>query len=518
MLGNIMAGLGALMNFNTLLFLFIGTLVGLIIGALPGLTGNMAIALMVPVTFTMDPVTALAFLTSIYCSSIFGGSISAILLGIPGTISSFATTLDGYPMAKKGQAGTALGVSTLSSVFGGLFSAVVLMCLTVVLAEFALTFGPAEYFAVAVLGLSCIASIGGKSLTKGLLSGFIGLFFACVGMDPQTGVKRYTFGSVNLLGGITMVAALIGLFGVISVLKSAEKGSSGKDTEAMPEVDNVWIGWKMCKKLLPTWLRGSIIGTIVGIIPGAGTNVATFLAYDVEKKISKDPDSFGQGDPKGVAAPESANNGVTGGSMVPLLALGVPGNATSALFLGALMLQGLSVGPVLFTDHADIAYAIFLAFFIANLLMWPLGLFLLRYMKTILSVPESLLGGIILAFCVTGVYSISSNPFDVAVVIFFGLLGYVFYKFDIPTAPLIVCLVLGSMAESNLRQALVASKGSLNFMWTRPITLVVLLISVVSFFVPIISKAMKAARKRRSPDVVTAGDIAESSTEEMDDD
>ena len=518
MLGNIMAGLGALMNFNTLLFLFIGTLVGLIIGALPGLTGNMAIALMVPVTFTMDPVTALAFLTSIYCSSIFGGSISAILLGIPGTISSFATTLDGYPMAKKGQAGTALGVSTLSSVFGGLFSAVVLMCLTVVLAEFALTFGPAEYFAVAVLGLSCIASIGGKSLTKGLLSGFIGLFFACVGMDPQTGVKRYTFGSVNLLGGITMVAALIGLFGVISVLKSAEKGSSGKDTEAMPEVDNVWIGWKMCKKLLPTWLRGSIIGTIVGIIPGAGTNVATFLAYDVEKKISKDPDSFGQGDPKGVAAPESANNGVTGGSMVPLLALGIPGNATSALFLGALMLQGLSVGPVLFTDHADIAYAIFLAFFIANLLMWPLGLFLLRYMKTILSVPESLLGGIILAFCVTGVYSISSNPFDVAVVIFFGLLGYVFYKFDIPTAPLIVCLVLGSMAESNLRQALVASKGSLNFMWTRPITLVVLLISVVSFFVPIISKAMKAARKRRSPDVVTAGDIAESSTEEMDDD
>lgn len=518
MLGNIMAGLGALMNFNTLLFLFIGTLVGLIIGALPGLTGNMAIALMVPVTFTMDPVTALAFLTSIYCSSIFGGSISAILLGIPGTISSFATTLDGYPMAKKGQAGTALGVSTLSSVFGGLFSAVVLMCLTVVLAEFALTFGPAEYFAVAVLGLSCIASIGGKSLTKGLLSGFIGLFFACVGMDPQTGVKRYTFGSVDLLGGITMVAALIGLFGVISVLKSAEKGSSGKDTEAMPEVDNVWIGWKMCKKLLPTWLRGSIIGTIVGIIPGAGTNVATFLAYDVEKKISKDPDSFGQGDPKGVAAPESANNGVTGGSMVPLLALGVPGNATSALFLGALMLQGLSVGPVLFTDHADIAYAIFLAFFIANLLMWPLGLFLLRYMKTILSVPESLLGGIILAFCVTGVYSISSNPFDVAVVIFFGLLGYVFYKFDIPTAPLIVCLVLGSMAESNLRQALVASKGSLNFMWTRPITLVVLLISVVSFFVPIISKAMKAARKRRSPDVVTAGDIAESSTEEMDDD
>lgn len=515
---NVLAGLAELMNFNTILFLFIGTLVGLIIGALPGLTGNMAIALMVPVTFTMDATTGLAFLTAIYCSSIFGGSISAILLGIPGTISSFATTLDGYPMALKGKAGTALGVSTLSSVFGGLFSAVVLMCLTTVLAEFALTFGPAEYFAVAVLGLSCIASIGGKSLTKGLLSGFIGLFVACIGMDPQTGVKRYTFGSISLLGGITMVAALIGLFGVISVLKSAEKSKAGNDVSKMPDVSGVWIGWKMCKKLLPTWLRGSIIGTVIGIIPGAGTNVATFLAYDVEKKISRDPDSFGKGNPKGVAAPESANNGVTGGSLVPLLALGVPGNATSALFLGALMLQGLSTGPVLFTDHADITYALFLAFFAANLLMWPLGLFLLRYMKTILSVPESLLGGIILAFCVTGVFSISSNPFDVFIVVLFGVIGYVFYKFEIPTAPLIVCLVLGSMAESNLRQALVASGGSLNFIWTRPITLVVLLVSVFSFFVPIISKAVKSARKRRAPNTVTAGDIADASTEEMDDD
>lgn len=518
-MNNILLGLSTLMEPQTLLFLLIGTVVGLIIGALPGLTGNMAIALMVPVTFTMEATTGLAFLTAIYCSSIFGGSISAILLGIPGTISSFATTLDGYPMAKQGKAGLALGVSTLSSVFGGLFSAVVLMSLTTVLAEFALKFGPAEYFAVAVLGLSCIASIGGKSLSKGLLSGFIGLFIACIGMDPQTGVKRYTFDSINLLGGVTMVAALIGLFGVISVLKSAEKAKKHQaQGNVMPDVGSTWIGWKMCKKLLPTWLRGSIIGTVVGIIPGAGTNVATFLAYDTEKKISKDPETFGKGNPKGVAAPEAANNGVTGGSLVPLLALGVPGNATSALFLSALMLQGLATGPVLFTEHADVTYALFLAFFIANLLMAPIGLFLLKYMKTILSVPESLLGGIILAFCVTGVFSISSNPFDVFIVILFGVLGYVFYKFDVPSAPLIVCLVLGSMAESNLRQALVASGGSYNFMWTRPITLVVLLVSVFSFFLPIMSKLIKSARKKKQPDLVSVDELVADVEEELADD
>ena len=390
------------------------------------------------------------------------------------------------------------------------------MFLTTLLAEFALRFGPAEYFAVAILGLSCIASIGGKSLTKGLLSGFLGLFIACIGMDPQNGIKRFTFGNVNLLSGVTMVAALIGLFGVISVLKSAEK--SKKSSGTVPDVGSCWIGWKMCRQLLPTWIRGSLIGTIVGIIPGAGTNVATFLAYDTEKKISKDGNTFGQGNPKGVAAPESANNGVTGGSLVPLLALGVPGNATSALFLSALLLKGLTTGPVLFTDHPDVVYALFLAFFVANLIMAPLGLFLLRYMKKILSIPEELLAGIILAFCVTGVFSISSNPFDVIVCIVFGVLGYLFYKFDIPSAPLIVCLVLGSMAESNLRQALVANKQSYSFLINKPIAAVILAISLISFFVPVISNIVKTIRRRRQPDAVGVADMAESLEDEIEED
>jgi putative tricarboxylic transport membrane protein len=484
----------SVLHFDVMVFLFIGTVVGLIIGALPGLTGNMAIALMVPLTFVMQPVAGLAFLSALYCSSIFGGSISAILLGIPGTISSFATTLDGHPMARQGRAGEALGISTLSSVFGGVFSSIVLMFLTPLLASFALKFGPAEYFAVAILGLSCIASISGKSLLKGLLSGCLGLLISIIGMDPQTGYARFTFKNVNLLDGIDLVAALIGIFGVVAVLKSAEKVFDTARASVMPDVGSTWIGWKKCLRLLPVWIRGSVIGTIVGIIPGTGTNVATFFAYDMEKKISRDPDSFGKGNPVGVAAPESANNAVTGGSLVPLLALGVPGNSTSALFLGAIMIHGMRTGPVFFTEHPDVINGLFMAFLIANIIMAPLGIFSFKYMKTILSVPESLLGGIILAFCTTGVFAIRSNPFDLLVVIIFGLIGYICYKLSIPTAPLIVAMVLGPLTENNLRQALVVSRNSWNFLYTRPMTLVILLVSVFSFLLPIITGTVKKMR------------------------
>ena len=484
-MSNILLGFQTVASVNVLLFLVIGCVVGLVIGALPGLTGNMAIALMVPMTFGMEPSVGLAFLAAIYCSSIYGGSISAILLGIPGTISSFATTLDGYPLAKQGKAGLALGTSTMASVFGGLFSAIVLMFLTPVLAEVALKFGPGEYFAISLLGIACITSISGDNIPKGLLSGMIGLLIAVIGMDPQNGYPRLTFGNMNLLSGIGLVPSLIGLFGVVSVLKTAEACRRAKTTNTMPEVDNVWIGWKECFRQLPTWIRGSVIGTVVGIIPGAGTNVATFMA-------------FGKGNAIGVAAPESANNAVTGGSLVPLLALGVPGNSTSALFLGAIMIHGMRTGPVFFTEHPDVIYGLFIAIIIANIIMAPLGIFVLRYMKTILSVPEELLAGIILAFCVTGVFAIATNPFDVLVLIIFGLIGYFCYKFAIPTAPMIVAMVLGSMTENNLRQALVASKGSWNFLYKQPITLTVLIIAIGSFFFPFIAAKVKKMRAAKA--------------------
>jgi putative tricarboxylic transport membrane protein len=483
----ILMGIQEIFRISTMLYICGGIIFGFIIGALPGLTGNMAIALMVPLTFTMPSVDALAFLTAIYCSSIFGGSVSAILLGIPGTISSMATVWDGHPMALKGRAGEALGIATLSSVFGGLFSAVALMFFTPILAEQALKFGPAEYFTIAILGLTCISGLGGGSITKALISAVIGLLISSIGMDPQTGFQRFTFGNMNLLEGVDLVAALIGLFGVASLLKSAGNSNQDVDDGPMPDVGSTWIGIKGCIKLIPTWIRGSIIGTIVGIIPGTGTNVATFVSYDFEKKISKNPDEFGKGEPKGVAAPESANNGVTGGSLVPLLALGVPGNSTSALFLGAIMIHGLSVGPVLFTDHPAIVNGLFISFFVANLLMAPIGLFLLRYMKRILSIPEKLMSGIIAAFCVTGVYSINSNPFDVLIMAIFGIMGYVFSKVKMPTAPLIVAMVLGPMTENSLRQALKLSGGSFAFIYERPIAFVVLILSVISLLFPVIT-------------------------------
>ena len=481
----LMMGFANVFNLSTMLYICGGTIFGFIIGALPGLTGNMAIALMVPVTFTMETTQALAFLTAIYCSSIFGGSVSAILLGIPGTISSMATVWDGHPMALKGQAGAALGNATLSSVFGGLFSAIALMFFTPILAEQALKFGPTEYFAIAILGLTCIAGLGGGDMLKGLISAVIGLLIATMGMDPQTGFPRFTFSNMNLLEGVDLVAALIGLFGVASLLKSAASSSDSEDQGPIPDVGSTWIGIKECIRLLPTWIRGSIIGTIVGIIPGTGTNVATFVSYDFEKKISKNPDEFGKGEPKGIAAPESANNGVTGGSLVPLLALGVPGNSTSALFLGAIMIHGLSVGPVLFTDHPDVVNGLFISFFVANILMAPIGLFLLRYMKRILTIPDKLMAGIIAAFCATGVYSLNTNPFDILIMAIFGILGYLFSRVKMPTAPLIVAMVLGSMTENSLRQALKISGGSFSFIFESPIALVVLGLSIISLLFPV---------------------------------
>lgn len=490
----IILGIQEIFTFSTLLYIAIGVIIGFIIGALPGLTGNMAIALMVPITFTMEPSKALSFLVAIYCSAIFGGSVSAILLGIPGTVSSMATVLDGYPMAKKGLAGEALGIATLSSVFGGIFSALVLMFLTPFLAEQALKFGPSEYFAVALLGISCIAGIGGGSITKALISGAIGLLISLIGLDPQTGYGRFTFGSTDLIGGVELIPALIGIFGITSVMKTIESKYNVEDTGTIPDVGNIWIGTKKSMKLLPTWLRGSVIGTLIGIIPGAGTNIATFLAYDSEKKISKNGHLFGTGVSEGIAAPESANNGVTGGSMVPLLALGVPGNATSALFLGALMIHGLRVGPTLFTDTPEIVNGIFISFLVANIFMAPIGIFLLRYMKKILSIPERLLAGIIVAFCMTGVYALNTNPFDLLVLILFGVLGYIFNKLKVSTAPLIVAMVLGPMAESSIRQALILNNGSFSFMWTRPVTLVILILSLISLLYPILSKYSKTQK------------------------
>lgn len=495
-MSNILLGLSVVFRPDCFLALFFGVFFGLIIGALPGLTGNMAIALLVPVTFAMDPVVGLVLLAAIYCSAIFGGSISAILLGIPGTISSLATTFDGHPMAQKGLAGRALGVATISSVIGGLFSATVLMFVAPQLAEQALRFGPAEYFALAVLGLSCIASVGEGSVLKGVMAGVLGLLISTVGMSPQTGYPRFWFGNFSIIDGVPFIPALIGFFGVVSVLKMAEKaGTTSAKKVELPSIGRISPDYALVKRLIPTWFRSSVIGTIVGIIPGAGTTIATFLSYDYAKRASKTPEEFGKGIEEGVAAPESANNAVTGGSLVPLLALGVPGNSTSALLLGALMIHGLRTGPMFFQERPDVIYGLLVSLFLANIIMAPLGLFVARFMTSILAIPTSLMGGIIIAFCTVGTYAMRNNPVDIVIMVVFGLLGYLMEKVKLPSAPIILALVLGPMLERSWQQALVISRGSYDFLYARPITLVILLMSLWSFSAPIV----KMLRRRKAP-------------------
>ncbi|MDD2207492.1 MAG: tripartite tricarboxylate transporter permease [Aminobacterium sp.] len=480
------------------LFLFIGVCIGLVVGSLPGLNDTITLAVLVPVTFSMDPSYAFMLLVGVYTSACYGGSIPAILLKIPGTASSVVTSLDGYQMTLKGKAGQALGISTTSSVFGGLVSSLVLMFLAPVLAKYALRFGPPEYFALAILGLSTVAGMSGKNVLKSLIVCAIGLLIATIGMSPQTGFPRFDFGNPYLLEGIPFVPMLIGLFGVTSVLEVAEEigqRSKGNVSLDIPKIGKVLPDKKMVKRLLPTWLTSSAIGNVIGVIPGAGMLMAIYLAYDQAIRSNKDKE-FGTGVPEGVAAPEAANNAVVASSMVPLMALGVPGNSTSALFLGALMIQGLRPGPSLFQDFPEVAYLIIVGFFVANILMGPLGIMLGKFLSgVIFKIPKEVLASVIAMLCITGAFAVGNSVFNIWVMLFFGILGFVFNKLKLPHSPLILAVILGAMMERGLYQSLVLSKGSYMIFLQRPISLVMLIVATLFAIAPILKKIkqMKSA-------------------------
>ncbi|SHN57653.1 tripartite tricarboxylate transporter permease [Desulfovibrio litoralis] len=491
----IFLALGSIFSPDVLLVLSLGVLLGLIVGAIPGLNDTITLAVLVPVTFSMNPLYAFALLVGVYCAACYGGSIPAILLKIPGTASSVVTTIDGYAMANKGEAGLALGISTISSVAGGVISAIVLVFFAPTLAKYALHFGPPEYFALAVLGLSTVAGMSGKHLLKNLIVCVIGLLISTIGMSPQTGFPRFTMDFLLLYDGIPLVPMLIGLFGISSVLHMVER-MSAEATEAK-HVLPITIGktlpsLKMLLALTPTILLGSAIGTIIGIIPGAGMLMAIYLAYDLTR-IRYSKLEFGKGEPHGVAAPESANNAVVAGSMVPLLALGIPGNSTSALFLGALMIQGLRPGPALFTEHPDVAYFIVVAFLIANLLMLPMGLAFGRIIaKIIFKISHVLLSGTIILLCITGAYAVGLDPSYIWVAVIFGALGYIMDKTHLPQAPLVLAMVLGPVMEIGFEQSLVKSKGSMMIFFQSSISLAMLgiaaLFMLAPLYTPIIAK------------------------------
>lgn len=500
---HILLAFANLLHPSVFIFLFSGVCIGLIVGSLPGLNDTITLAVLIPVTFSMEPTAAFALLVGVYCSACYGGSIPAILLKIPGTASSVVTTFDGYPMAQQGRAGEALGISTTSSVFGGLLSSLVLMFLAPVLAKCALRFGPPEYFALSILGLSTVAGMSTNNVVKSLIVCAIGLMISTIGMSPQTGFPRFTMDNPWLLEGIPFVPMLIGLFGLTSVLEVAEelwkvqKAGGDKKKLVIPKIGRILPTRKMVKRLLPTWITSATIGNVIGVIPGAGMLMAIYLAYDQAIRSNKDK-KFGTGVPEGVAAPEAANNAVVASSMVPLLALGVPGNSTSALFLGALMIQGLRPGPSLFQDSPDIAYLIIVGFFVANLIMGPLGILMGKTLsKVIFKIPKQMLGAIIGLLCVTGAFAVGNSTFNIWVALFFGIVGYTFNKLKLPHSPLILAMVLGAMMERGLYQSLVLSKGSPMIFFERPISLLMLTVAALFIIAPVF-KYLRSRKTRAS--------------------
>ncbi|MGQ9616886.1 MAG: tripartite tricarboxylate transporter permease [Spirochaetota bacterium] len=472
-------GLGYVLQPLHFLFLLIGVMGGIIVGALPGISGSVGIILMVPFLFYLEPAISLIMLSGMFCGSMYGGSISAILISTPGTPSAAATVLDGYPLAQKGEAGKALGVATIASAIGGVISTLCMIFISPRLAKIALKFGPEEYFSLMVFGLTVIASVSGTSLIKGLCSGFFGLLIASIGIDELTGYARFSFNIPNLMTGFPMLPVLIGLFAISQVF--IELGNIGRELKRYHQkIKGVIPKWKEFKKLIPVIIPSSFLGVIIGIIPGTGGTIASFLAYNETKRLSKNPESFGKGNIAGVAAPEAANNGTTGGAMVPLLTLGIPGDIITAVMLGALMLIGVRPGPLLFKQSTHIIYALFVGFMLAQFLILALGLATIRVFPRILEVPVSILFPIILALCFLGTFSVNNSIYDMFVALFFGVFGYFLRKCGFPVAPMILGVILGPLAERELGKALIISHGNWSTLVKSPIALFFYGLSILS--------------------------------------
>ncbi|NRB54486.1 MAG: tripartite tricarboxylate transporter permease [Salinicola sp.] len=460
----------------------LGTLGGIVIGALPGLTATMGVALLIPLTFGMAPILGLNMLIGIYIGGIYGGCVSAILLRTPGTPSSAATVLDGYPLAQKGEAGKALGMATIASFVGGIIAAVVLAALAPQLATLALKFGPAEYFALAVFGLTIIASLS-QDILKGAIAGLAGILIGCVGADPISGISRYTFGISGFASGFAFTPALIGLFALSEVFSQIEKILSDR-VERM-KVSGIWPSRADLKGSLTTMVRGSVIGTFIGIIPGTGSGTASWISYNEARRTSKTPEKFGTGHMPGIAATESANNAVCAAALIPLLALGIPGDVVTAVLMGGLMIQGLAPGPMLFQQHPDIVVGIFTGTFVATIFMLVFGLLGIRFFTQILRVPRRILTLAIVVFCFVGAYSINLNVVDLYTMVGFGVLGYFMHKFGFSQAALCIALILGPMAESNLRLGLMSADDNVGVLLSGPITATFLILATLSLLLPL---------------------------------
>ncbi|MFY0658446.1 tripartite tricarboxylate transporter permease [Neptunomonas phycophila] len=511
MLDGIFTGLGtALMPFN-IMMVVVGCFAGTFIGMLPGLGPISAVALMIPITYGLDPASGIILMAGVYYGAVFGGSTSSILINAPGCASTVVTSFDGYPLAQKGQAGKALALAAYCSFTGGTVGAIILLFAAPALAKVSLSFQSGDYFALMVLGLTAVAAFSGKGqVIKAMIMTVFGLMIATVGADAMTGAPRFTFGSVDLLDGVSFLLLAMATFALTEVVMSVMKR---QHLEEDPEIDMAALGSmklnkEEVKEIAPTVARSSVFGFIIGVLPGAGATIASFLAYGMERNFAsaKEKLKFGKGALRGLAAPETANNAASTGSFVPLLTLGIPGSGTTAIMLGALIAAGVQPGPRLFVDNPDVFWSVIISMYFGNLVLLILNLPLIPYISRLLAIPRPILIPLILFFSVTGVYLVSFNTFDIQMMVFITAIAIFLKLLEFPMAPMLLGYILGGIMEQNLSRSLVMSDGSLSFIWERPLTLSIIVIAAILLFLPLISKLFAAKGQKGMEQAVNEGE------------
>jgi putative tricarboxylic transport membrane protein len=494
-LHDLVLGFETALTAENLFWCFVGVLIGTAVGVLPGLGSTTGVAVLLPLTLSLEPVTGLIMLAGIYYGSQYGGTITSVLISTPGEASSVVTTIDGYQMARKGRAGAALAIAAIGSFVAAVVSLVLLVALAPPFAEFALSFGPPEMLAVMILGLATIISFAGENRRLGLLMALAGILIACIGVDAGSGTSRFTFGSIDLLSGVPFVEVMIGLFAVGEVLHQIHTGSAAPIRAGFREL--VITRRDLARSGGPI-VRGSLLGFLFGILPGAGSTLASFMAYGIEKRVSKRRAEFGHGAIEGVAAPESANNAAANANFVPTLTLGIPGGATTAVLLGAFMMYGIQPGPLLFDEQPELVWGLLASFFVGNVILLVLNLPLAPVFAQMLRIPYGYMYPLILLTSVVGAYSIQNSMFSVWVVVVFGAVGYAMKRLDLPMAPLVLGLVLGPLFEKALVQTSAIGDGNLGIVLTRPLALAVLALAVVLVAAPAVVSRVR--RRRRAGD------------------
>ena len=475
-----MAGFSLVANLESFLALFVGITIGTVAGAIPGLSATMAVALTLPFTFSMTPITGILLLLGVYKGGIFGGSIPAILIKTPGTPASSATILDGYPLAEKGQAGKALGMALWASCTADLISNLALILFAGWLASFALNFGPPEFFTLILFSLTIIAGVSGESLLRGALSAMFGLLLATIGLDLIYGTQRFTFENPNMMGGLNFIAVLIGLFAIPEIIGMVwnPKADEGKSRA----LGNNWVTFQEYRNSFRSIVRGSFIGVFLGSIPGIGAAPSAFLSYSEARRKSKNKENFGKGELEGVAAAEAGNNGVAGATLIPLLALGVPGDVITAIILGAFMVHGLQPGPMMFLINADIIYGLFIGLIVSSVFLFFIGSIAIRGFKYVADIPRSILFPSVMVLCVYGVFAVNNNLFDVGVMFVMGWIGFFMIQYKIPAAPFLIAFILGPLLEDNFRQSMLMSGSSASILFRGPITWFFWLLTSITVF------------------------------------